>query len=210
MSDLYNLTYGVLEAGETGVVEGQALRWDATPELVTAIANDEYRFAGFAKITTDGEGTSPIGLASRGEVTPAIGDGTTLAAGDLLQLDAAGVLTDYVPITSYTHEVQAAEETAHAITLRGDVGAVLAVSNGGEGAGVAGDYTIVGTSGSTALGSIAKIVGDGTLDFKANDILDNAGTGDVLTITYVKLTGPVAVVVEGCTTPATAITVRQL
>ena len=188
---LQNMEKGILAGGETGVVEGQALYHDGTGALVTCGISDEYHFAGFCHIITDGEAASVVYLYAEGDVGQALGDGANAyTVGQMVQLGAAGVIVQYTPIRSYDHTVSAAEEAVDTITVDPNVSHIVALTNSGAGGGQAGDYLINGNGG-TLAGSDVNQELDDTLDFLNPNIQEN----DILTIDYIPKRGAVAKVI---------------
>jgi hypothetical protein len=143
---------GVLEAGEVGVLPGQALYWDALGTLTTCGINDNYRFAGVCRplgAAPHGDGGDTVGLDSGpGNVVQALADGaSTYAPGEYVTLGALGV---FIPFTSemdnWTHLVSAAEAGAQTVQLPPHISKAFSVTNDGVGGGVAGSHIVLGPS----------------------------------------------------------------
>jgi len=130
MSNFNSKQQGVLAAGETGVVDGQALYWDATPELVTCGVGDDYRFAGVCELITTGEATDVVNVI-KNDLVNILGDGASnYAFGDILELGAAGVFShslNHAVVLEYTAD--AADEAADTIPIPLNAQGILLVRN---------------------------------------------------------------------------------
>jgi len=205
MSNLNAREHGVLEGTEVNVADGTALYWDATPELVTANATDGYRFAGFALIDGGGlgQGGDEISVLTD-EICVAIADGlNNYTIGQLVQLDAAGIVVDYNERHYEQYALDAPDIAAGYIEIPAYVGSYLAIDNETTGMNF-----LIASEGSAA----APGVGIAAIDVTNNRVYFNAGDinlADVMGIVYTDVVnGPIARVVTGCTAPATAITVK--
>jgi len=129
MSIVHNDVLAVLAAGETGVVDGQAVYLNAAGNAVTCIATDFYRCAGFTQIITDGEAGSDIKII-RDRPIIALDDGASVyLAGARVTCGPAGTVIAEIGSALFDYVADAADEAADTIPIPAQAEAILMVRN---------------------------------------------------------------------------------
>jgi len=174
MSIVHNDVLAVLAAGETGVVDGQAVYLNAAGEAVTCEENDYYRCAGFTQIITDGEAASIIRII-RDRPVVALNDGASVyLAGDRVTCGAGGIVVaergaglwvvDGAAVAGYA--ASAGDEAADTIPIPESAESVLQIRNDTQTI----DFAIVNPDVAQAAGQLSV---DYATDLMSGNVIAN-------------------------------------